>query len=322
MKAILVRQWGGPEVMQYEEVPKPEVATPGPVPRVLVRVAAIGVNPFDTYMRSGNYSIQPTLPYIPGGDAAGVIEAVGPGSQFIPGQRVWIGNAHSAYAEFMAVAENLVHPLAEHLTFSQGAALGVPYATAYHALFQVAQVKAGETLLIHGASGGVGIALVQMAKAFGLIVLGTAGSEPGREMVRREGAHQVLNHGAEGYRDEILRVTQNRGADIIVEMRADLNLEADFRLVAPRGRIVVVGSRGEAKVLPRDLMSRHASLHAFTLFAATPAELAEINAGLQAGLENRTLRPIIGREFRLEEAPQAHEKILEPGAFGKIILTP
>src|SRR5215470_9736718 len=173
MKAILVRQFGGPEVLKLEEVP-----TPNPVAgQVLVRIHAAGVNPYDTYMRAGTYAQKPPLPYTPGSDGAGVIEAVGEGVKKVkPGDRVYTAKTITgAYAEYALALEEQVHVLPARISFSQGAGVWVPYGTAYHGLFHSAQARAAETLLVHGASGGVGSAAVQMAHAMGLTVFGNAG---------------------------------------------------------------------------------------------------------------------------------------------------
>jgi NADPH2:quinone reductase len=320
MKSILVRDFGGPEVLKLEEVPTPQ---PG-AGQVLVRIHAAGVNPYDTYMRTGNYSIKPLLPYTPGSDAAGVIEGVGEGVTCVKrGDRVYTAKTLTgAYAEYALALETQVHSLPEKISFAQGAGVWVPYGTAYHALHQCVKARAGETLLIHGASGGVGSAAVQMARAMGLTVLGTAGTEKGLELVKREGAHHAFNHAKPGYQEDILRATGNKGVDLILEMLANVNLAHDLKLLARDGRVIVIGSRGDVTIAPRDLMSRRASVHGFTLWGATEAEEKEIHAGLIAGLENGTLRPIVGKELPLAEASRAHKEILEPGAFGKIVLVP
>src|ERR1700741_4349844 len=186
MKAIRVSEYGGPNVLKLEDIPTPQ---PGPG-QVLVRNHAVGVNPVDTYLRSNTDNRGPKLPYTPGGDAAGVIEAVGAGvSRVKPGDRVYVGGSVSgAYAEMSLCNEGQVHPLPGQVTFSQGAAMNVPYATAYHALFHRAHGDAGESVLVHGASGGVGIAAVQLARARGMTVIGTAGTERGMRIVAEQGA--------------------------------------------------------------------------------------------------------------------------------------
>jgi len=320
MKAIRVHEFGGPEVLKLEEVPTPKPA-PG---QVLVRIHAVGVNPYDTYMRARTYAVKPALPYTPGSDAAGVIEAVGEGIKKVTvGERVYTAKTVTgAYAEYTLAQEDQVYRLPERISFSQGAAVWVPCGTAYHALYHSAQGHASETVLVHGASGGVGIATVQLARAAGLTVLGTAGSAKGLELATREGAHQVFDHTRPGYQEQILQATAGRGADIIVEMLANVNLPADMKMLATNGRIIVVGNRGEVTINLRELMTRRGSIRAFSLWGLTEAEAADIHAGIGAGMENGTLRPIVGKEMPLAEAARAHREVLEPGAHGKIVLIP
>jgi NADPH2:quinone reductase len=320
MKAIVVHEFGGPEVLKLEEVPTPKPAAG----QVLVRVHGVGVNPYDTYMRNGTYAVKPPLPYTPGSDGAGVIESVGSGVAKVKlGDRVYVAKTVTgAYAEYAVALESQVHPLPEKASFAQGAGVWVPYGTAYHALFHSAQARAAETVLIHGASGGVGIAGVQFARAMGLHIFGTASSEKGLDLVMREGAHQVFNHGKPGYLEDILKATGGRGVDIVLEMLANVNLANDMKLLATNGRVIVIGNRGEITVNPRDLMSRRGSVRGFTLWAVTAPEEAEIHAGIIAGLENGTLRPCVAKELPLAEAARAHKEILEPGAAGKIVLIP
>jgi len=176
--------------------------------------------------------------------------------------------------------------------------------------------------LVHGASGGVGTGAVQMAHAMGMTVFGTAGTPKGRDLVLREGAHQAFDHTKPGYTDEIMKVTSGNGVDVILEMLANLNLSTDLKLLAKYGRVIIIGNRGEITINPRDLMGRRASARGFTLWALTEAEQKSVLAGLSAGLENGTLRPIVAKELALKEAPQAHIDILAPGASGKIALIP
>jgi NADPH:quinone reductase len=318
MKAIVVHEFGGPEVLKLEEVPTPKPAAG----QVLVRVHAVGVNPYDAYMRNGTYAVKPPLPYTPGSDGAGVIESVAPGVTNVkPGDRVYMAKTVTgAYAEYAVALDTQVHPLPANVTFAQGAGVWVPYGTAYHALYHAAQARASETVLVHGASGGVGIAAVQLARALGLTVFGTASTQKGRDLVQREGAHQVFDHSQPGYLDEIMKATAARGVDIVLEMLANVNLANDIKLLATNGRIIVIGNRGEISINPRDLMARRGSIRAFTLWAITPAEESQIHAGITAGLENATLCPVVAKELPLADAPRAHTEILTSAAAGKIVL--
>ena len=320
MRAIRIREFGGPEVLRLEELADPRPA-PG---QVLVRVRAAGVNPVDTYIRGGGHAVKPQLPYTPGLDAAGEVEAVGEGAgRFAPGQRVYTaGSLTGTYAELTLCEESQVHPLPERVSFAEGAGVFTPYATAYRALFRRAGALPGETVLIHGASGGVGTAAVQLARAAGLRIFGTGGTDAGRKLVAEQGAHHVLDHGAADYLERLMELTGGRGVDVILEMLANVNLDRDLGVLAKGGRVVVVGSRGTVEINPRQLMTRDASVLGMTLFNATPQELAGIHAALGAGLEAGTLRPVVGRELQLAEAARAHAEVLEPGAFGKIVLVP
>ncbi|HYA63848.1 MAG TPA: NADPH:quinone reductase [Candidatus Sulfotelmatobacter sp.] len=320
MKAIQVHRFGGPEVLEVHEIPTPN---PGPG-QILVRVHAAGVNPYDTYMRSGTYAVKPSLPYIPGSDAAGTVEAIGDGVKKVkPGNRVYTAKTITgAYAEYALADESQIYPLPQKISFAQGAGLWVPYGTAYTALHHHAKAHAGETLLVHGASGGVGIAAVQFAGAQGLTIIGTAGTQRGLDLVKKEGAHHAFDHTKPGYAEEIMKATGGRGVDLILEMLANVNLATDLKLLALRGRVIVIGNRGEITINPRELMLRRASVRGFTLWAATDAECAEIHAAIAAGLDNGTLRPIVGKELPLKDAPVAHQDVLAPGAFGKIVLVP
>jgi NADPH2:quinone reductase len=320
MKAIRVSEYGGPSVLKLEEVPRPAVG-PG---QVLVRNHAVGVNPVDTYLRSNTDNRGPKLPYTPGSDAAGVVEAVGDGVKSAkPGDRVYLGGTLSgAYAELSLCNEGQVHPLPPNVTFAQGAAMNVPYATAYHALFNRAHGQPGETVLVHGASGGVGIGAVQLARARGLTVIGTAGTERGRRLVLDQGAHHVLDHRAPKYLDEVLPLTGGLGVDIVLEMLANVNLPKDLGIIAMRGRIVVIGNRGGVEINARSAMNKDAAILGMALFHATPPQLAGIHAALGEGLRNGTLRPVIGQELPLKDAPRAHESVMEAGHHGKIVIVP
>ena len=250
MKAIRVSQFGGPEVLKLEEMPD---LKPG-AGQVVVRMQAIGVNPYETYMRAGTYPRKPALPYTPGQDGAGIVEAVGPASgagepvKWKAGDRVYIANSVSgAYAEQSLSDARLIFPLPAGISFAQGAAINIPYSTAFRALFHKAQARGGETVLIHGASGSVGTAAVQLARAAGLHVVGTVGSDRGRKLVLEEGAHEVLDHKSDKHFDEALALTGGRGFDVIIEMLANVNLGRDLPILAPRGRVVVVGNRGTGR---------------------------------------------------------------------------
>lgn len=319
MKAIRVREFGGPEKLVLEDVPD---LRPG-AGEVVVRLHAAGVNPVEAYIRTGTYAMKPPLPYTPGNDGAGEVLSVGEGvKSFKAGDRVYVaGSLSGTYAEQTLSRESQVHPLPKQASFSQGAAIGVPYATAVRALFHRAHALPGESILIHGASGGVGIAAVQLARAHGMFVIGTAGTEKGLKLVRESGAHEALDHNRPDFAEQVSKATGGRGVNVILEMLANKNLSQDLSLLSMRGRVVVIGNRGTIEINPRDAMGRDAAILGMVLFNASEAEMASIHAGLGAALELGVARPVIGQEIPLAEAKRAQEAVLQPGSYGKIVLT-
>ncbi|XP_062960720.1 quinone oxidoreductase isoform X1 [Cynocephalus volans] len=324
MRAVRVFEFGGPEVLKLQS----DVAVPIPKShQVLIKVHACGVNPVETYIRSGTYSRKPLLPYTPGSDVAGVVEAVGDNvSAFKKGDRVFTNNTISGgYAEYALAADHTVYMLPEKLDFKQGAAIGIPYFTAYRALLHSARVKAGESVLVHGASGGVGIAACQIARAYGLKVLGTAGTEEGQKIVLQNGAHEVFNHREVNYIDKIKKSVGEKGVDVIIEMLANVNLSNDLKLLSYGGRVMIVGSRGPIEINPRDTMANETSIIGVAVLSSTKVgkeeEFQQFAAGLQAGMEIGWLKPVIGSQYPLEKVAQAHENIIHgSGAAGKMIL--
>ncbi len=324
MKAIRAHAFGGPEVLQLDDVDDP---SPG-ADEVVIDVKAAGVNPADTYMRGGAYAIVPDLPYTPGGDAAGVISAIGDGvTKFMVGDRVFAGVAvgfrmQDCYAEKVLRKADDVVALPDSVGFAEGAALGVPYATAHYGLFSRGGAKAGETVFIHGASGSVGTAAIQLAKRAGLTVIGSGGSARGRKLILDEGADHTVDHTAEGYIDQVKTLTGGSGPEVILEMLANVNLASDLDLVAKYGRIIIIGNRGEITINPRMTMMKELDVRGLALFNGTRAQMEAIMTDLLSGLADRSLHPVIGREMPLAEAATSHEAVLEPGAFGKIVLIP
>ncbi|XP_070774783.1 quinone oxidoreductase isoform X1 [Enoplosus armatus] len=321
MKAIRVSEFGAPSVLRLSS----DVAVPQPgLRQVLIRVHACGVNPVETYIRAGTYARKPALPYTPGMDVAGVVDTVGEGVTAVKaGDRVFTTATESGgYAEYTVAADDCVHKLPDALDFAQGAAIGIPYFTAYRALVHKAHAKAGETVLIHGASGGVGVAACQLSRALGLKVFGTAGTPEGMKLVLNNGAHLAFNHREASYTDKIMEATEGRGIDVIVEMLSNVNLSKDLQMLAYGGRVMVVGSRGSVEINPRDTMAKESSIVGVVLFFATTEEKKECAALLHSGMESGWLRPVVGSRYPLDKAAQAHHDLIEsPGAAGKIVLT-
>jgi len=318
MKAIRAHSFGGPEVLTFDDLPDP---VPG-ADEIVFDMRAAGVNPADTYMRNGTYAIVPPLPYIPGGDAAGIVSAVGANvTAFKVGDKVFAGTALSfdltgCYSEKIVRKASEVLPLPANVSFAQAAAFGVSYTTAHYALFQRGGAKRGETVFIHGASGSVGTAAIQLAKRAGLRVIGSAGTVKGLALILAEGADEAVDHTQPNYLEAM------KSPDLILEMLANVNLAADMNVVAKYGRIVIIGNRGEITVNPRVAMMKELDIRGIALWNATAEQMGPVMRDILDGVADGSLRPIIGREMKLADAAAAHVAVLQPGAHGKIVLVP
>ena len=309
MKAIRVEKFGDPDVMKCSDV---ELRAPGPG-EAKVRVEAAGVNPVDTYIRSGAYGRLPELPYTPGRDGAGVVVEVGPDySGPAVGERVYlVESVTGTYAQEAICKESQLYPLAREVSFSQGAALGIPYTTAYYALFHRGEARPGQRVLIHGGSGGGGLAAIQLARGLGMSVVGTASTEEGRELILEHGAEIALPHAESSFAGPY---------DLIIEMLANKNLDRDLDMLKPRGRVVIVGNRGPTEIDARKTMKNNLDIRGLALVNANHEERVQAQAAIVAGLMNGTLQPVVREEMPLEEAPQAHRLVMESGAYGKLVL--
>ncbi|EDO33308.1 predicted protein, partial [Nematostella vectensis] len=261
--------------------------------QVLIKLSAASVSPVETYIRSGSYARLPELPFTPGNYGAGIIHAIGDEvTKHKVGDHVYtLSTLTGSYAEYTVCEEDNVFLLHSSLGFSEGANVGITYFTAYRALCHRLGAKPGETVLVHGASGGVGTAAVQIARAYGMHVIGTAGSSKGEELVRQAGAHHVFNHRELNYTQGILEATDGQGPDVILEMLANVNLAKDLDLVSNGGRIGVIGSRGSIEINPRLTMAKECSIVGVMLLKVNKDELKEMSAAMHAGMEAGWLRP-------------------------------
>ncbi|WP_194793159.1 NADPH:quinone reductase [Raineyella fluvialis] len=322
MKAVQITEHGDAGVLRYVDTEVPE---PGPG-QVRVRVRAAGVNPADTYMVRGGYEFfHNPLPWVPGFDSAGDIDAVGEGvTGLAVGDRAFVagilGPSDGAFAQHHVAEARIVHRLPDGVGYEEGAALGVPYATAYRALFQRAEVRPGETVLVHGASGGVGQACVQFARAHGARVIATAGTPEGLDLATRQGAHAVVDHSADTH-VEALREAAPEGIDAIIEMAASANLESDLGLLARNGRVVIVGARTPVEITPRLVMRTEAAILGLALWHITPEQSRQALSAIGAGLENGTLAPLIGHSLPLERIADAFALVTTGHRSGKVVLT-
>jgi len=319
MKAVRVKKFGDERVLEVEEIEKVKPKAG----EILVKVAAAGINPVDTYIRSGNYlpSRLPSLPYTPGGDVSGTVEAIGEGvTEFKTGDKVYslLCTSSGAYAEYSTVKETFAVKLHDGLSLIEGAAIGVPYFTADRALRTLGGAKKGENLLIHGASGGVGLAAIQIAKFLGLNVVGTAGSADGIKLIESFGI-KAYNHRAENYLAEMRE--NEKPFDIIVEMLANINLQNDLTLLKGHGRIMVVGNRGDIEINPRLLMGPETEIRGISLWNLENnfADKHKTIELLEAMAKSRTLKPVLGKRYSLTECRTAHHEILKnSGSCGKM----
>lgn len=321
MQAIVVSRFGEEDVLEYAECETPE---PGPG-EVRIRMGAAGVNPVDTYIRAGTYGALPPLPYTPGTDGAGTVDAVGDNVEGLrPGMRVFVAAVRArrntgTYAEFCVCDAEAVRPLPEGCSLVQGAGLGTPGLAAACSLFPHAGLRPGETVLIHGATGGVGTLAVQLARQAGAVVIGTAGTREGERLLKAIGAHHVFNHKEDGYLDGIRKAVP-AGPNVIIEMLANVNLANDLSLVAQRGRIIIVGNRGEIELDPRMIMVRNANVNGMLLANIEQEVFIENMYRLCSGLENG-LRILVRRTLPLREAALAHREVMADGKMGKIVLS-
>lgn len=320
MKAIQVSNFGAPEVMQVVDLPIPKPDKN----EILVKIEAAGINPVDSYIRQGTYPQLPELPYIPGMDGSGTIEE--PGSEcagFTKGDRVYLsGSITGTYAQYALCLESQVHPLPESISFPQGAAIGIPGAAAWRALFIRGEANPGENLLIQGASGTVGLTATQLARAAGLTVYGTAGTEQGMKLVEENGASLVFNHRQEGYMEELKALLSEKGVNLILEMLANVNLEKDLDVLAPRGRVVIIGNRGRIEIDPRATMGKETDIRGMSLFNANEQERHQTHAGLIGALKSGVYQPVVASTHDFEEVQKTHLQVLGNGNGGKIVLIP
>lgn len=322
MKAVQITEHGDAEVLRWVDT---EVPRPGPG-QVRVRVRAAGLNPADTYMVRGGYEFfHNPLPWVPGFDSAGDVDALGEGvSGLAVGDRVFVAGipaaADGAFAQYHVADARVVRPLPATVDYAEGAALGVPYTTAYRALFQRADLRPGETVLVHGASGGVGQACVQFARAHGARVIATAGTTEGLALASRQGAHVAVDHSTPEHIAELHELAPD-GIDVVVEMAASNNLEADLGLLARDGRVVVVGARTPVEITPRLVMRTEAAVLGVALWNITPEQTHQALSAIGAGLENGTLAPLVGHRLPLERVAEAFALVSNGHRMGKVVLT-
>jgi len=322
-EAIVVSEFGSENVLQLVTRPLESFGQLGPK-QVRVAVRATGVNPVDTYIRSGNYGRLPKLPYTPGADGAGdIIEVGSEVSQVAVGDRVYLAGPHTgSYSQMAVISEDSVQPLPPVLSYAQGACIQVPFGTAYRALFIRGGAKPGDVVLVHGATGAVGSAAIQLCRYFGIKAIGTGSQPNGREMILRLGASAAFNHRDTNYMAEIKAFTGGRGVDLVIEMLANVNLEADIGILARGGRVMVVGNRGTITINPRGLMVCEGDVRGVAMAKSTPEDHKLCHSAIAPGLSSGALVPQVAEEIPLVDAPQAHVSIMSSGRSGNLVMLP
>lgn len=320
MNAILVKQFGGADVCEYtSNLPIPEPNEN----QIQIKIHAAGVNPVDTYIRAGTHSRQPKLPYTPGLDSAGEVTRIGEKVQnFKVGDRVFTTNSDTGtYAEYTLSNPMYTFKLPDNLSYEEGSAIGIPFFTAYRSLFLKGNAKPGECVLVHGASGSVGLAAVQLAKANGMTVIGTAGSSAGLELVKNQGADHVFNHRDSDYMEKIKNMFPD-GLDIILEMLANVNLNNDLQILRwKKGRVVVIGNRGTIDINPRLLMAKETSVTGVTLFTSDEDDFHLMYRHIYSLIKANCIKPVIGEVYPLKNASKAqHDIVNNSGATGRLTI--
>lgn len=324
MRALICTAFAEPEALTVQTVPDP---TPGPG-EVVLDVRAAGVNYPDALMVMGQYQVKPPLPFTPGAEAAGVISAVGKGVTHLrPGQRAVAFTGTGAFAEKLLAPASVVMPLPDGLELEVAAGLPLAYGTSMHALADRAQLQAGETLLVLGAAGGVGLAAVMIGKALGARVIAAASSEEKLELCRAHGADETLNYGAEDLRERLKTLTGGQGPDVIFDPVGGDLAEPAFRSIGWGGRYLVVGfAGGEIPRLPLNLpLLKGASLVGvfWGEFARRdPQANARNMARLTEWVLDGTLRPLVSGRYPLERTPEALRALLDRRVTGKVVVTP
>jgi NADPH:quinone reductase len=331
MKAAFLEKTGDPEVIQFGDLPTP---TPGNG-EVRVRVAAVALNPIDTYIRAGKVSMPLPMPFIPGCDLAGVVDLIGAGAtRFKVGDRVWGSNQgllgrQGTFAEYACVHENFLYSTPQGVADSDVAAVALTGITAHLGLFRCAKLQPGETVFVQGGTGGVGSMVVQMAKAFGARAIATVGSKENAELCKALGADLVLNYKSDDIPTAVKSFTGGIGVNVWFETQSEQDLIRIVDLTAKRGRIIVMAGRQSRPVFPvGPFYARDLSMFGFAMFNATPGEQRVCADDMDRWLREKKLKALIGKTFPLREAAAAHRlqeenTLHKHGSLtGKIVLTP
>lgn len=343
MRAVVITQHGGPEVLKVQERPDPGVGA-GEV-RIVVKAA--GINFADTLARTGLYPDSPKVPCVVGYEVAGTVDSVGEGVESVAaGDRVLAGTRFNGQAELVTVPENMVYPLPEQLSFEEGAAFPVNYATAQAGLVVMAGLRKGERVLIHAAAGGVGISATQIAKRIGAEVFGTASASK-HDAIREQGVDHAIDYRSQNFVEEVRRITGGEGIDVAFDALGPSSFRKDYRLLRQGGRLIMYGASevqtGDKRSLPVALrtlakspfssmpwwkglavMNENKGVFGLNMLSWWDAEgsLDRVIEPLLPGLQNGELKPVVAQAFPFDRAPDAHRFIAERRNVGKVVLVP
>jgi len=320
---MVVRELGGPGSLQREELHGIS-AGPG---EVLIDVKAAGCNFFDILITQGKYQVRPELPFSPGAEVAGTVRAVGNGvERFSVGQRVSALLAYGGFASTVAAPQERVFPMSEQMGFEQAAALGLVYQTSYVGLVHRANLRKGETLLVHAAAGGVGLSAVQIGVALGARVIGTAGSQDKLELVKQNGA-AAINYRDEDWVARVKELTDGRGADVICDPVGGDVFDRSMKCIAFEGRILIVGfasGRIPSAPMSRVLVKNFSlvGLHWGLYFDKNPRVLQDAQQAISRLLADGKISPVVSATYPLEDATAALEALGSRKTTGKVVLIP
>ncbi|MEN3952425.1 NADPH:quinone oxidoreductase family protein [Iodidimonas sp. SYSU 1G8] len=324
MKAIMCRAYGDLSVLKLEEIADP-VAGPG---QALVRIRACGINFADSIMTAGKYQNQPELPFTPGSEIAGDIVALGAGVEgFSVGDRVMGLPGRGGYAELVAVDAGRLTRLPDGLSYEQAASFAVTYGTSHVALLHRARLQAGETLLVHGAAGGVGLTAVEIGRIIGARIIATAGGPEKLAIARAAGAHETIDYLSEDIRKRVKELTGGRGADVVYDPIGGDVFDASLRCVAFEGRILVIGfAGGRVPQIPANhVMVKNVDIIGVnrpSYDTLAPEVSRRSQEQLLDWLAEGKLRPLVSRTFPLERAVEALDSVVTRKSTGKVVITP
>jgi len=343
MRAVVITRHGSPEVLQVEERPDP---IPGPG-EIRIAVKAAGINFADLMARSGLYPDAPPPPCVVGYEVAGEVESVGDGVEaFAVGDRVLAGTQFEGYAELVTAREQDVLPLPERLSFEQGAAVPVNYATAWAGIVMMGGLRKGDRLLIHAAAGGVGIAASQIARSIGAEVFGTA-SPSKHDAIRAQGVDHPIDYRNDDFEEVVRELTGGEGIDVAMDAVGPSSFRKDYRLLRPGGRLICFGlsevQSGEKRNIPKvvrslaamttatmpwwkslSMMNENKGVFGLNMLTwwKTEGDLKRAMDPLAAGLADGSFEPVIAEAFPFERAADAHRFIHDRKNIGKVVLTP